>query len=151
MCRFRVWLSLIYIREPYFRSIMTSHMPQGSRARTRQRVETGFGSGWRWRSISPPVSFRIAKSIETQVWEGRARHFSHRVCSSLLHLAFTIYALPSIPRNLRRVLRHYRIVLAEQKTRSTPGYSWFNANTARKLALNQTADVIFVEIHGKCK
>lgn len=45
MCRFRVRLSLICIREPCFRSIMTSHMFQGSRARTRQRVETGFGSG----------------------------------------------------------------------------------------------------------
>jgi len=76
MCRFRVWLSLIYIREPYFRSIMTSHMPQGSRARTRQRVETGFG----WLAVTVDksrVSFRIAKSIETRVWEGRARaiHF----------------------------------------------------------------------------
>lgn len=66
MCRFRVWLSLIYIREPYFRSIMTSHMPQGSRARTRQRVETGFG----WLAVTVDksrVSFRIAKSIETRV------------------------------------------------------------------------------------
>lgn len=64
---------------------------------------------------------------------------------------YNIYVLPSIPRNLRRVLPHYEIVLAEQKTRSTPGYSWFDANTARKLALNRTANVIFVEIHGKRK
>lgn len=60
MCRFRVWLPLIYIREPYFRSIMTSHMPQGSRARTRQRVETGFG----WLAVTVDKSSRLVPHRE---------------------------------------------------------------------------------------
>lgn len=83
MRRFCVRLPLIYIRGPYFRSIMTSLMSQGSRARTRRRVETGFG----WLAVTvdkSSVSFRIARSIEAWIREGRA-------VSAQFTSAFNIY------------------------------------------------------------
>lgn len=134
-------LPSIYIRGPYFRSIMTSHVARGSRARTRQRVETRFG----WQPVTvdkSSVSRSASRDRSKPVSErrSRARPFpSQPARVSHSHLTFTIYALPSIPGNLRRVPPHYRIVLAGQKHAARLGYSWFNANIARKLALSRIA------------
>lgn len=93
-------------------------------------------AGWRWRSISSP-SRSASRDRSKLEFEKVAR--SPR--SSLLHLTFTIYALPSIPRNLRRALSHYRIVLAGQKHAARPaipgstqiqrGSSCFKPNSQR--------------------
>lgn len=82
---------------------------------------THSSKGWDrvWLAVTvdkSSVSFRIARSIEAWIREKVAR--SPR--SSLLRLTFTIYALPSIPRNLRRALPHYRIILAGQKHVARP-------------------------------
>lgn len=133
MRRFCVRLPLIYIRGPYFRGIMTSLMSQGSRARTRRRVETGFGWLWWWRSISPP-----SRSASRDRSELEFEKVARSPRSSLLHLTFTMYAFTFNTPQSTTLTTPLQDRSRRAKTRGTPGYSWFQRKySAEARALNR--------------